>query len=156
PFRTAVLEALERDIVGPYTEDEILDDAPITQYLSGILYPQGQLVEGDQDEADEVESYAAPERNDPAVALANVRYPSSMGITFTEDGGYKGDLILHVMAGRYLQLEDDNVVEDMSLKRRERIAKKWQRYTPVIEDVRLPMDNLISGRRLLTDGLELY
>src|SRR5688572_32970371 len=105
PFRTALVRSLEQDIIGPSHNEEVLDDAPITQYLSGILYPQGALVEGDQDETDEIEGNDAGERNDPAVALANIRYPSSMGLTFSVDSEYTGELIVQASAGRYFQIE---------------------------------------------------
>ena len=38
-FRTALVERLERDLVGPLMADEILEDAPLEQYIAGVLYP---------------------------------------------------------------------------------------------------------------------
>ena len=41
-FRDELVKALTRDIIGPESDDEILDDAPITRYIAGILFPQGR------------------------------------------------------------------------------------------------------------------
>src|SRR5436305_887520 len=38
--REALVEALRRDLVGPESVDELLDDPPVTSYAAGILCPQ--------------------------------------------------------------------------------------------------------------------
>ena len=40
-LRSLLLNALHRDLIGPYTEDESLNDYPTVEYLTGILYPSG-------------------------------------------------------------------------------------------------------------------
>ena len=38
--RQKIIEALRRDLVGPLEENEVLDESPMFEYLTGMLYPQ--------------------------------------------------------------------------------------------------------------------
>ena len=38
--RQKIIEALRKDLVGPLAEDEVLDESPMFEYLTGMLYPQ--------------------------------------------------------------------------------------------------------------------
>src|SRR5690606_1251011 len=38
-FRDQMVEALERDLIGPVQEQEVLDENPLDRYLMGVLYP---------------------------------------------------------------------------------------------------------------------
>ena len=83
-FRARMVESLTKDIIGPQAEDEVLDDFPLQAYISGILYPRSsEPMEpaADIDAADDDDEG----QFDPAVAYANLRYPSSMGLTFALD-----------------------------------------------------------------------
>ena len=73
-FRRAMVDALERDLLGPGEDDEVLTDPPITRYVTGILYPvgSGQLEDVDgEDDADDLEGGEEGAGN-PPVALASV------------------------------------------------------------------------------------
>src|SRR5262245_30601267 len=117
PFRENLLGSLERDLIGPSATDEVLDDAPITQYLSGILYPQGVLIDADQDLTNEIEGEEPSETSDPAVTLANVRYPSSMGLTCSVESDFSGSLIVQARAARYIQIDAQALDGEASDKR---------------------------------------
>ena len=86
--RAKLVDALARDLAGPAPEDrnaETIEDPPLTQYIVGVLYPQsGDPIDPTQDVdiADDYDEIAVP---DPPVAMANVRYPASMGMTFSVD-----------------------------------------------------------------------
>lgn len=97
--RQQIVEYLSRDLCGPQSEDEVLTDPPITRYAVGVLYPvtAGNLDPSQHHDAvDELDDYAS----DPAVSLANARYPSSLGITFAVVPDAP-NLIISVKAARY-------------------------------------------------------
>ena len=78
--RGIVTNILQKDFVGPVTEDEILPELPTQYYIMGKLYPQSQ--EGDIFDLvrnpfleNEIETY------DVSISLSNQKNPSSLGIT---------------------------------------------------------------------------
>lgn len=38
-FRRRLVEALERDLMGPSSPDEVIGDPPITRYVAGVPVP---------------------------------------------------------------------------------------------------------------------
>jgi hypothetical protein len=83
--RDALVNYLERQIVGPWGRpDELLDDAPHTRYLLGILFPR-QTGDEEMLENEGLEPAGAQGKDDPAddpVAQANTWMPSSFGLSF--------------------------------------------------------------------------
>lgn len=119
-FRGMLIERLRRDLLGPATEDEVIDDPPATRYIVGILFPQpaptgrradpttkyeGRIPE--EQDIDECESGSGEEFDDPPVALANVKYPSSMGLTFAVNSAAVQYLQASVSAARYVASGED-------------------------------------------------
>jgi len=107
-FRRRLVDALERDLVGPATEDEIIGDPPITRYVAGILFPQDAgMVDASEDteqddlNADDVEGG----QWDPSVSMSYVRYPSSLGMTFAVSTDTTSEIVVHSQAARYEPLE---------------------------------------------------
>lgn len=83
--RNLVVEILNRDLVGPVTEDEVLGESPLSYYVAGKLYPQGMDDDTELDEqgseVDDLEgSYDSP------LVLSSQRRQSSMGLTFLLEG----------------------------------------------------------------------
>ena len=118
--RGALLGALERDLIGPAAEDESIDEPPLTRYMTGILYPSidaGRRItaerEAQDDTSDDDGDYAA----DPAVAMSNVQYPTSAGITFAVDPE-ETTLEVILRAARYRKEGD----EDEEMWKREPLA----------------------------------
>ena len=88
-FRRHLVDALERDLLGPGADDEVITDPPTMKYIVGVLFPRdsdrtdpaqdlGEGADSDAD-ADDSESW------DPAVSMSYVRYPCSMGMTMAVD-----------------------------------------------------------------------
>lgn len=80
--REIIAEILEKDFIGPVTNDEVLTEFPLQYYIMGKLYPQ--------DDDSEVLDLArnpllenAAETYDASISLSNQKNPSSMGITCT-------------------------------------------------------------------------
>jgi len=142
-FRDEMTEAVRRDLVGPSAADEVITDPPITHYLAGILHPRdpdgepiavdafgiagGGLDEGQEDD-------------DQVTAMANSRYPSSMGLTFAVEGTNTGVFMVELAAATYSD-----------------VGHGWMRSAVEIEPVSVAIGSPDAGsRRTVADGLELF
>jgi hypothetical protein len=145
--RDSLLEALRQDLLGPVGgEDEVLtDDAPITMYPVGVLFPRsspggpgntpssrptekGEL----ESERDGLDAVALGTRReveegpgDLGVSLANVRMPSSIGLTFVVDPTESARIRLTVRTAVYAP--EDAEGNPVSAKRTEARSTKAQR-----------------------------
>lgn len=84
--RQDIVEYLNRQLVGPVSADELINDKPHKRYLMGILFP----IEAVEDEVDE----ETPEEVDNSVSLASEFKPSSMALSFSVSAGAKVKIIL--------------------------------------------------------------
>ena len=152
-FRGDLVSNLVKDLIGPEDPQELLIDPPLTHYLSGILYPQGELTVGDQDESDRADLGEDGEALDPPVALATTRYPSSMGVTFAVDSSFKGEIIIESAAGRY---EEVVPTSETSKDTPTEPAAGWRRHSVVTEEVRIGTTQSVSARKEIADGLAVF
>ena len=85
-MRDVILERLKKDLVGPYTEDEILTSRPSDVYLTGILWPRKSRMGAEEDErlglsgAEKSETDGGGEEEE--VSLAGLSRPCSAGVSF--------------------------------------------------------------------------
>ena len=108
-FRRALLNELVKDLIGPQTDDEVIHDAPLDQYVTGILYPARERANAAEDDGADTESGGDESAaSDPPVAMANVRNPSSIGITFAV-GPDAGNLIHELVVAATADLTIDQV-----------------------------------------------
>lgn len=172
-FRAALVERLEQDLVGPSGgPEEVLDDAPITTYASGILFPSAANqpnLEADVDDQGLAESDAGESApDDPAVNLANIRYPSSMGFTFSVDRTTT-TLSVEISAARYEPLDEAGDVRNdgdspnpgeaeagVSDADGDKRRSRWRRlpFSRTIDTVDVATPG--EGRLPITDGLQLF
>ena len=167
-LRKRLVDAVELDLAGCTDPEEVISDPPITRYVIGILYPRDSeplSAEQDVDVSDDCDEAVLP---DPPVAMANVRYPSSMGMTFAVDSGEASTLRVEIGAGRYEPVsaapedptpatpregEETTPQDDAD----ETEPQAWQRTPvdaePVVLNVGTPEPN---GRLSVADGLELF
>ncbi|SED32542.1 helicase-related protein [Rhodococcus koreensis] len=117
-LRSDLRAALRSDLLGPQggPHEVLADDAPITAYLIGVLFPRvGEDVtvttddESSVEDAPDVVSGDDPEQGtaDLGVALTNRRKPSSMGLTFGVAPEITGSIYVTVRAAQYAP-EDEN------------------------------------------------
>ncbi len=125
-FRDGLADAVVRDLVGPGRRDEprpdelALNEAPMNRYISGILYPPvpDQVIdEGEDNDTGNIKDEDRDDQADPPIAMANVRYPSAMGLTCGVDGSVVDSVLFRVTAARYTQVDPD-----------EGETEKWERH----------------------------
>ncbi len=87
--RNILNEVLQKDLIGPVYEDEVLTELPVSYYIMGKLYPQKNQAES-EDLARNPFLETGTESYDAAISLTNQLNPSSMGITCTLMSGVKG------------------------------------------------------------------
>lgn len=151
-FRAQLVRNAALDLVGPDDPEstEVISDAPITKYIAGILFPQsGEAIEAEQDiDAPEEEGEAVAA--DPPVAMANVRYPSSAGLTFTVDLRKTSAIVASATAARYERIvgQGHEQVE---------AAETWQRQPLALSPVTVDVTRGDPGTaEQLADGVDLY
>jgi hypothetical protein len=152
-FRDALADAVIRDLVGPgradapRTDEEVLTEAPMTRYVAGILYPPApDPVDAVQDnDVGDLKDSDGEEEADPPIAMANVRYPSAMGLTCGVDADRASVVRLTVSTARY-QPEDPDEDE----------PERWVRYPLTFShDIQL-QKRAGDYRHQLGDGLEAF
>ena len=160
-FRGKLVEAIRRDIVGPHEDFEIIGDAPITAYIAGILYPQSDSAVAPEQDIDVADDYDEVVLPDPPVAMANTRYPSSMGLTFAVDLAATTRVEVNVEAARYEEVGDNEGHEEGSEPVRSRarraVASGWKRRPLETEPLEIQVSKPIADcRHEMADGLELF
>ncbi|MFJ1894692.1 helicase-related protein [Streptomyces sp. NPDC088115] len=179
--RDSLVDALRKDLLGPVggAEEVLTDDAPITMYPVGVLFPRarpdrstgsswtGAAEKSDlESERDGVDTVALGVRRDIeegpgdlGVSLANVRMPSSIGLTFAVDPTVSAWIRLTTHAAVYLpeDAEGKPVAARRSEARTTRAQREhWRRSALPIEpvDVDVTRPGLLDPF-VLHPGLEL-
>jgi hypothetical protein len=167
-FRHDLVQALTRDILGPSEDEEVISDPPITRYAAGVLYPQSSGTINDEQNIDIVDDDDVT--YDPPVALTNVRYPASMGMTFAVDPKV-GTIVLTVTAARYVAVPISVADQTPTPSSRQRSigsasTTRWRRRpvvaAPVTLDVSLVREGYVAldahGSSTAEDvaGLQLF
>ena len=83
--REKILQIVAEDLLGPVTEDEVLNEPPTSYYIMGKLYPrtEKELEQDDNTTSTDLDVLDA----DASLATANIRNPRAMGITYTVNSG---------------------------------------------------------------------
>lgn len=146
-FRDELSRRLIADLIGPADgPDELIDDAPITRYVAGVLYPAGGgwSQAGAADAAQDVgedEGYDETVTPDPAVAMANVRNPASMGVTFAVKASLCQRITVEIDAARYVPV---SAVDSQS-------EPRWQRIPIPSKSIGIDVGVPDLGSRIAVD-----
>jgi hypothetical protein len=131
-FRSELVDKLQRDLLGPvHDEHEELSDAPLTTYVTGILFPtrpnREEVAENIREQdVDLTEArMGVDEVPDVGVAAANMQNPSSMGITFAVDPERATSFDVTVEAAVYEPRDPDG--DPVEAKRAERRSTEEQK-----------------------------
>uniref|UniRef100_UPI0034DF2BF6 helicase-related protein n=1 Tax=Streptomyces sp. PU-14G TaxID=2800808 RepID=UPI0034DF2BF6 len=175
--RDALANRLRRELLGPDGQDhpdreEVLtDDAPVTRYLTGVLFPRraegkatAPVDEGGDPQAEDLAPelrVKAPD-DDPADAApssAGQRRPSTMGITFAVAPALASRIVITARAARYEPTDAEG--RPIAARRAEARTthaqtEHWRRrelaLAPVTVDVTVPVAALKTE---LAAGLQL-
>ncbi|GII52787.1 DNA helicase [Planotetraspora thailandica] len=157
-FRRELVRQVELDLVGPTDLDnnEIITDRPITKYAAGILFPQSEdSIEEETSTEEGVEGRHADRDSspDPAVTMANVRYPSSIGMTFAVDSTVTDVIIVTIEAASYVQ---ESAGERVRKRSTDDTDERWRREAIQIDPQELPVGEPGQHRISIADSLELF
>ncbi|MFI0718476.1 helicase-related protein [Streptomyces sp. NPDC021224] len=163
--------ALRLDLLGPIggAEEILKDDAPVTMYPVGVLFPREtpEVARGDGEEleADGDDSPALVRGGDGeegaverGVSLANVRRPSSMGLTFAVDLDAAQRIVLRTTAAVYRPEDaDGNPVAATRIEARSTQEQRehWRRVPLDLPDVEVDVTRPTTVGQTLSAGLEL-
>lgn len=99
-FRDEITSGFVNHLLGPGSVEENLSTSPLDVYSVGMLFP----VEESQIEV-QVDDIAIAkvndEENEEVASLANLRFPSSMGLTFAVNGDERCGLVIEIHAATY-------------------------------------------------------
>lgn len=113
--RDQLVSFMETDLLGPSAPDEVIADPPATRYVCGALFPKASgsvSPEGDDSRGSADRDYDETGAPDPAVAMSNVRYPSSCGMTFAVDTNVTEMVEIEVQCGRYDEVEAEEAADE--------------------------------------------
>ncbi|WP_326829255.1 helicase-related protein [Streptosporangium sp. NBC_01810] len=158
-FRSELVRQTELDLVGPMDSDnsEVITDRPITKYAAGILFPQDESESAEAEMSLDAEAegrHIDPDSvPDPAVTMANVRYPSSMGLTFAVDTNVSKTITVLVEAAQYVS---ESSVERVRKRSTDNIDERWQRRPLSIPLKSVDVTAPGQCQNEVADGLDLF
>ncbi len=168
-FRARLTAEMIRDLVGPpwgeevRPEEDLLLDDPVTRYGMGALYPR--YAEPDDnliDPSEDLDAIADDDDEiahaDPPIAMAHVRYPSSMGLTCAVDSSAAPSVTATIRVARYEKIEGEPipVVARSRTRRSNAGGSRWQRVPGEFSCDVATDHPTRSGGIDLTDGLRLF
>lgn len=172
-FRKHLVDALERDLLGPGAVDELITGPPTMRYIVGVLFPRDSDRSDPAQDLDESTASGAEADDagdwDPAVSMSYVRYPCSMGMTFAVDSRAAKRILVHVGGARYIPVEqlseEASPAGDSEQGAPEFIGRRapsseqasWRRVSLQAEPIEIDVLQPTPGRSdRVGDGLELF
>jgi hypothetical protein len=142
--RSKIIEIMEKDLLGPLSENEIIcDERPLDYYLVGKLYPQ-------QSDADDLSKMSSDDcgnlEEEDIISLCNGYNPSSFGVSFSLNKGIDSFIITGNVS-QYIKIERE--IAQNSLKFDDKTYKKsahfWQRKPIPIPEILININDLRKG-----------
>ncbi|OBK27439.1 helicase [Mycobacterium asiaticum] len=159
-FRDDVVEELVKDLVGPAEgADEIITDLPLDRYIAGVLWPADDLLqEAPEPDSGEAEEY---DSGDSPISQALMRYPTSMGITFSVDLAKASSVQIAVDAAKYVpsgKMDSGETSGSERPARRKQRAKpdSWIRHPQVVDPIEWDVSTPGAKKIDVVSGLQLY
>ncbi|MFC5136995.1 helicase-related protein [Actinomycetospora rhizophila] len=164
-FRNELADRLLADLLGPALGDEeILDEEPLSAYVTGVLHARRAGAESRRDEAEAREDDVGESRVrndevvDTGISISSVQKPSAMGLTFSVDPERSPSLQIEIRAARYEPIDDTGRVVTATRAERRGVdtdSVRWRRspLTPTILEV--GVIGADAERHRVGDGLEL-
>lgn len=130
PPRDILVARLRDDLLGPASEREELTERPTDRYLTGILFPSGAEVPGDEDEA--LGGGESDEADDAPAPMASATRPSTCGLSFalsTASAQGHPTIQVEVTCAEYEQVHVDPATAERTARPElaRRANERWQR-----------------------------
>jgi hypothetical protein len=161
-FRDGMVRELERDLVGPKNTDddaqEVITELPLDRYVVGVLWPSDEDVQEAPD-PDSDDSGESEGDDDTPVSQALMRYPSSMGVTFTVDLNLITEIRVELHVAQYIPSDAKAEVTDSgrSFKRQQQSRPaEWLRVPTAIDPITLDISKSRTEYREVAPKLQLY
>jgi hypothetical protein len=172
--RSQLIDDLRRDLIGPFSETEFINESPLSSYITGILSPADKNADAEQDEefddfsesieqGQEQEVEVELEEEQEKIVKKGFKKQSSMGMTFYVDEKLQ-EIILNFRWGRYLYCAIEEIQNDEEgdtdhkddVKDKKGSSKRgWKRNQIAIEKS-INLCNIKSGKKIsLDDGIYL-
>ena len=158
-FRDSVVDELIKDLVGPAEgPNETITEPPLDRYIAGVLWP----ADGELQEAAEPDSGEAEENdlNDSPISQALMRYPTSMGITFSVDLARATSCQISIDAARYVpsgtSSGEASGDQGRSWRKRADRPDSWIREQQSIPPIDWNISNPGAKKVDVVPGLQLY
>ncbi len=115
-MRETLLDRLKQDLIGPYTEDEVLTSRPSDVYLTGILWPRETRMGAEEDERFGLSGVGESETDgggeEEEVSLVGMSRPCSAGVSFAAtaaDAGAEVDVSVRFATYVPVTPEEDEI-----------------------------------------------
>ncbi len=147
--RDIYIKRLREDLIGPADgENEIIDERPTDRYLTGILYPQNQLISPEEDEKLESESGKGINEGESStdVSLSRTLRPATAGISFSLLAKGKPEINVRITCGTYDPFWIDSEQKEYEEKPANKNTKlKWRRKAISID---VPLSIEVGAKEL--------
>lgn len=114
--RNIVKEILIKDLLGPLTEDEIINDYPVSYYMVGKLYPQDCRFAMEHISSEDI-GETEEEQN---ISLDEGKVPASMGVSFALKKSAK-EFVISAKAALYANTEELDKTTKKPLWKRQQV-----------------------------------
>lgn len=158
-FRDEIVDELIKDLVGPAEgAEEVITDLPLDRYIAGVLWPADDLLQ----EAAEPDSGESEENDsgDSPISQALMRYPTSMGITFSVDLARAASVQIAITAAKYVPsgTEGNGESSDRRPSRRNQKTKpdSWVRDPQIVDPIEWDVATPGAKKVDVAPGLQLY
>ena len=152
--RDILKERLFMDLIGPFSDDEVLDSRPSDIYKTGILWPvKTRMTEEDNEKI----SIAGDTGGEPDVAgaateeeevsVTNINRPSTAGLSFAVSSGKEKPVLdISISFARYIP-EDPDIPEEEKKKRAEQndLRPVWRREPFRIQKTGVVVEDVPGG-----------
>lgn len=158
-FRDGMVRELGRDLIGPRNTDddanEVITELPLDRYVVGVLWPADDIVQEvpDPDSDDPGDSEGD---EDTPVSQALMRYPSSMGITFTVDLNRVNEIQVEIHVAQYIPSEEQGEISTSGRVFKQRRPAEWLRVPTVIEPLKIDVGKSRTEYIPVAPDLQLY
>jgi len=164
-FRDQVSRRLVEDLVGPLSENEILNDRPTQRYSTGILYPRDTRIGPEEDSdgalAANIEEDGPSGEEESGISLHAALKPAAAGISFAverDDGSRNPVIVAEVTCAVYKRFAIDDDGVEISGAPRDRAHERWRRIalSATVETELRSGEERIDLSRYGIGAMELY